>query len=80
MKNSQAVRVIARDRGHQFDIGEIVYRAATPEDDAYAVGFKNADGELWYMTEDEYELVVTLDAVDAYKKNTTVKKTEVIRL
>lgn len=58
MKIGQAVRVIARVHGHQFAIGETVYRAAPPEDDQAYLGFKNSSDELWYMAEDEYELIV----------------------
>lgn len=68
MKIGQAVRVIACESGHQFDIGEIVYRTPAPEDDANGVGFKNSDGKLWYMSEDEYEIVVTLDEDAARRK------------
>ena len=61
MKDGQAVRVIAKENGHQFAIGEIVYRAAASDDFADALCFKNSSGELWYMCNDEYEIVVSLD-------------------
>ena len=61
MKTGQAVRVIADKSGHQFAIGEIVYRMAAIEDARYGIGFMNAFGQLRYMTDDEYELVVSLD-------------------
>ena len=61
MKTGQAVRVIADKSGHQFAIGEIVHRMAAIEDARYGIGFMNAFGQLRYMTDDEYELVVSLD-------------------
>ena len=60
MKTGQAVRVIADKSGHQFAIGEIVFRMAAIEDARYGIGL-NAFGQLRYMTDDEYELVVSLD-------------------
>ena len=61
MKIGQAVRVIACVYGHPFAIGDIVYRAAGTGDDYYCLGFKNSSGEMYYMTDDEYEQVVSLD-------------------
>ena len=63
MKIGQAVRVIACVHGHPFAIGDIVYRAAGTGDDHYCLGFKNSSGEMYYMTDDEYEYeqVVSLD-------------------
>ena len=61
MKIGQAVRVIACVHGHPFAIGDIVYRAAGTGDDYYCLGFKNSSGQMYYMTADEYELVVGLD-------------------
>ena len=61
MKIGQAVRVIAYETGHEFALGEIVYRTLAPEDGPDGLGFKNSSGELCYMRDDEYELVVSLD-------------------
>ena len=61
MKIGQAVRVIACVYGHPFAIGDIVYRAAGTGDDYFCLGFKKPSGEVYYMTADEYELVVGLD-------------------
>ena len=58
MEIGQAVRVIAYKTGHEFALGEIVYRAAADEDGPESLGFKNSSGQLWYMAEDEYEVIV----------------------
>jgi hypothetical protein len=57
MKIGQAVRVIARESGHRFAIGEIVYRTPAPCDDEYDLEFKNSSGKVCYMDDDEYEFV-----------------------
>jgi hypothetical protein len=57
MKIGQAVRVIARESGHRFAIGEIVYRTPAPGDDEYDLEFKNSSGKVCYMDDDEYEFV-----------------------
>ena len=67
MKIGQAVRVIACKSCHEFALGEIVYRAASDEDCAESLGFKNSSGRVWYMTEDEYELIV-LPAEDTLRR------------
>lgn len=58
MEIGQAVRVIAHKTGHEFALGEIVYRTAADEDCSESLGFKNSSGQLWYMGEDEYEVIV----------------------
>lgn len=67
MEIGQAVRVIAYKTGHEFALGEIVYRAASDEDCAESLGFKNSSGQVWYMGEDEYEVIV-LPAEDTLRR------------
>lgn len=58
MKEDTKVKVVACHTDHGFKIGEIVERRAAEYDEEQdSLGFYSEDSGLWYMQQDEYEIV-----------------------
>lgn len=60
MKIGDKVRVLACFHGHEFNDGDIVERYPLEYDNEHKqlVGFIDEDDQSWYMSPEEYEVIV----------------------
>ena len=56
MREGIKVKVVASISGHEFDIGEIVERKYSSEDDNECLGFYSEQNGVWYMNAEEYQI------------------------
>jgi len=76
MKQGTKVKVVAERTGHQFYIGEIVQRKAGELDGDISLGFYSENSGLWYMDEDEYEVVDKQYPIDLLKNVLSIAKSQ----